>query len=131
MPKQTLTQLAATAYVECALWAGTDDDGESLDANYSTADFDSGTFARAEAEVKKFLALPGVAEALCRADEFPAGYGIKQVGHDLWLTRNGHGAGFWDRGLPEPVGDVLTNAARSMGEQYVVVGDDDLLYIEG
>ena len=21
----------------------------------------------------------------------------RQVGHDLWLTRNGHGTGFWDR----------------------------------
>ena len=24
---------------------------------------------------------------------------LAQIGHDLWLTRNGHGAGFWDRGL--------------------------------
>tara|TARA_R110002012_G_scaffold295739_1_gene492457 strand:+ start:107 stop:430 length:324 start_codon:yes stop_codon:yes gene_type:complete len=22
----------------------------------------------------------------------------EQAGHDFWLTRNGHGSGFWDRG---------------------------------
>lgn len=41
----------------------------------------------------------------------------KQVGHDLWLTRNGHGTGFWDR--PELYGpdlsNILTAMARAMG----------------
>lgn len=31
----------------------------------------------------------------------------EQIGHDFWLTRCGHGSGFWDRGLGE-VGDKLT-----------------------
>jgi hypothetical protein len=35
-------------------------------------------------------------------------------GHDLLLTRNGHGAGFWDRGLGE-LGDRLSEAARVYG----------------
>ena len=26
-------------------------------------------------------------------------YDEAQAGHDFWLTRNGHGVGFWDRGL--------------------------------
>ncbi len=25
------------------------------------------------------------------------GYSATRAGHDFWLTRNGHGAGFWDR----------------------------------
>lgn len=25
------------------------------------------------------------------------GYNMERAGHDFWLTRNGHGAGFWDR----------------------------------
>lgn len=41
----------------------------------------------------------------------------KQVGHDLWLTRNGHGVGFWDR--EEIYGDglcrILTAMAKAMG----------------
>lgn len=39
------------------------------------------------------------------------------MGHDLWLTRNGHGAGFWDRKALEAdeLGDKLSEIARSMG----------------
>lgn len=42
-----------------------------------------------------------------------------QLGHDLWLTRNGHGTGFWDR---DPSVYSSTNAtlfcrlAAAMGE---------------
>lgn len=41
--------------------------------------------------------------------------------HDLWLTRNGHGVGFWDRDLPESLGDRLTEAAKKMGEADLYV----------
>lgn len=34
------------------------------------------------------------------------------AGHDFWLTRNGHGAGFWDRGLGD-LGERLTEAAKA------------------
>lgn len=36
-------------------------------------------------------------------------YTWEHVGHDFWLTSQGHGAGFWDRGLDE-VGDTLTDS---------------------
>jgi hypothetical protein len=52
----------------------------------------------------------------------------EQTGHDFWLTRNGHGAGFWDRGLGE-VGDRLTSACRPYGEVDLYVGDDGDLYV--
>jgi hypothetical protein len=49
----------------------------------------------------------------------------EQIGHDLWLTRNGHGAGFWDR--PEVYGAdnarVLTLMARAMGEHNAEFGE--------
>ena len=40
------------------------------------------------------------------------------MGHDLWLTRNGHGAGFWDRKELEEgdLGDKLTAIAKGMKE---------------
>lgn len=41
-----------------------------------------------------------------------------QIGHDLWLTRNGHGAGFWDRGLGA-IGDTLTEYAHELGDQDI------------
>lgn len=40
-------------------------------------------------------------------------------GHDFWLTRNGHGTGFWDRGYPDEIGDALTVAAHAFGEAYL------------
>jgi hypothetical protein len=58
------------------------------------------------------------------------GYSIEQAGHDFWLTRNRHGAGFWDRGLGE-VGDKLTEAAHSEGGVDLYVGDDDLVHASG
>ena len=36
-----------------------------------------------------------------------------QIGHDLWLTMDGHGAGFWDRGLGE-IGTKLTSICDDM-----------------
>lgn len=52
-----------------------------------------------------------------------------QAGHDFWLTRNGHGAGFWDRGLPDDIGDALTQAAKDCGERYAF-GDAEFIYVE-
>ena len=48
------------------------------------------------------------------------GYTYTQAGHDFWLTRNGHGAGFWDRGIEE-AGERLTEAARSYPEADVYI----------
>jgi hypothetical protein len=44
------------------------------------------------------------------------------VGHDFWLTRNGHGAGFWDRGLGER-GQWLTDMAKPFGSAYLYVNN--------
>ena len=38
------------------------------------------------------------------------------AGHDFWLTRNGHGAGFWDGDWPESIGKELTELSKSFGE---------------
>jgi len=50
------------------------------------------------------------------------------AGHDFWLTRNGHGCGFWDRGLGN-VGDELTKNSKPYGSQSLYRGDDGLLYL--
>ena len=60
-------------------------------------------------------------------------YGLKPeydeaaAGHDFWLTRCGHGAGFWDRELGL-TGDELTEACRHMSID-VYLGDDGLIYL--
>jgi hypothetical protein len=104
-------------YLECALWASIDgDNDEPFDTRFTLDDFDQGAVYEAIAEIARFVADNLDDCRQCRS------WG--QVGHDLWLTRNRHGAGFWDRGLGE-VGERLTKAAHDLGEAYVFVNGDD------
>lgn len=52
----------------------------------------------------------------------------EHAGHDFWLTRNGHGAGFWDGDWPQPYATELTNAAKAFGETSLYIGDDGKIY---
>ena len=62
---------------------------------------------------------------------YPAGWSAAEgLGHDLWLTRNGHGAGFWDRGLGH-LGERLSDAARSLGEATSYVLADGTVEVDG
>lgn len=60
------------------------------------------------------------------ADDIGTNY--EQAGYDFWLTRNGHGAGFWDGDWPEPAASRLTDAARKFGEFSLYVGDDGKIH---
>lgn len=51
-------------------------------------------------------------------------YTFEHIGHDFWLTSQGHGAGFWDRGLGE-VGDALTDSANGYGDLVGLYLDDE------
>ena len=55
-------------------------------------------------------------------------YSAERAGHDFWLTRNGHGAGYWDRDLGA-VGDSLTEKAHDYGDADLYRGDDGLIYV--
>lgn len=83
------------AYIECALWSSTDnaDDsgGEPLDRNYSWGDLDNETLAQMISDCRQF-------QADNRADLDACDLSLGRQGHDFWLNRNGHGAGFWDEG---------------------------------
>ena len=63
--------------------------------------------ASLQGELESFMDL--VEDALIASKLSPS-----QIGHDFILTRNGRGAGFWDRGLGE-IGDTLTQWAKSFG----------------
>lgn len=110
------------AYIECALWSSTDDQGEPLDGLYGADDLAPETLEAMRADVQDFLDL--VEREGLDVDGLDPG----QVGHDFWLTRNGHGAGFWDRGLGE-LGDRLTALTKPYGESWLYVGDDGRLYV--
>ena len=51
----------------------------------------------------------------------------EQAGHDFWLTRNRHGAGFWN-GDWFNVSGSLTQLAQTFGEADLYVGDDGRIY---
>lgn len=57
----------------------------------------------------------------CSAFEraFPEVENKTQAGHDFWLTRQGHGTGFWDRDddvYGVEMREMLTRAAKACGE---------------
>ena len=109
-------------YVITALWSSMDnaDDrgGEPLDSNYSLTDISPETLARMKSDC----------EAFQRDHAADIGTQDEQAGHDFWLTRNHHGAGFWDGDWPHEVGERLTAAAHRCGEVDLYVGDDGLIY---
>jgi hypothetical protein len=104
------------AYLIAALWSSIADDGEPLDANYTLESFAPEALARAEADVTSFL------EAVKARGLDLSGLEDVSIGHDLWLTRNHHGSGFWDRGLGS-LGEALTEAAHGLGSCDCYVGD--------
>ena len=126
----TARDLAAMlrAYGECALWSSTGDDGEPLDAGRDFFDLPPKTVEAMRADVERFARAH--ADAI---ETWPGASGRNDdpygaAGHDLWLTRNGHGAGFWDGDWPEPAATELDEAAKRMGGVDLYVGDDGRIY---
>lgn len=50
-----------------------------------------------------------------------------QHGHDFALTRNGHGAGFWDGNYIEEIGKKLTESSEKFGHIDVWFDDETKL----
>lgn len=69
--------------------------------------------AQAKADCADFE--ESAAELLKQAGDF------EQNGHDFWLTRNHHGAGFWDRGYGD-AGRELTELCRPYGDHDLELG---------
>lgn len=111
------------AYLDAALWSTNDEStpsgGVPLDENYDDSDLSPDLRAAMEADCEAF-------ETANAADI--AERGAAHAGHDFWLTRNGHGCGFWDGDWSEAVGERLTKAAEAFGEVTLYVGDDGQIH---
>ena len=132
------------AYFECLVWTGlyfADETSEAESLAYCVLVWwdrlPEGVRAQIVADCEAFQEEAG---DLIAAD-------LSQAGHDFCLSRNRHGAGFWDGGwgseLPEPfasrevgrvghnlgfttVGDYLHDVAKAYGSQTLVAfGDAD------
>jgi hypothetical protein len=106
-------------YLETALWSSNDEStpsgGEPLDRNYTVNDIALETVERAIADCKAFQEANAA---------YLENYKASTAGHDFWLTRNGHGAGFWDGDYDKADGDALTKASKAYGSVDLYVGDD-------
>lgn len=136
MPDQISTDDVLRAYIECAIWSSTDDDGAPLDRDHDASDIAPEALESMREDVRDFLSPDDTdwGVRFGRALDFWAlELGAEQIGHDLWLTRNRHGAGFWDRfgGDTEGArhGDVLTEAARAYGTSDLYIGDNGRIYV--
>lgn len=113
-------------YLVAALWASTTssaDMPEPLDAYFTIDDIGPNFLNKAIEDCRDFQRQQH--HLLARAYAFyiengnaahpDAGSPEACAGHDFWLTRGRHGAGFWDRGMGE-LGQLLTDAAHAAGE---------------
>ena len=111
-------------YIECIYFTDTGD----LEQPESDAPFSDDARAMCVADCLEFQrreALP-LAHAYAHFPEYDAA----QAGRDFWYTRNGHGVGFWSRGLGA-VGNTLATAARAWASLSAYAGDDGSIEIEG
>lgn len=118
-----------SGYAVAALWSSTDNSdeqgGDPLDDNYDVDDIASDTLEQMRRDCAKFQRdNEKDLDKAYKADVFVDGrrYNAHSAGFDFWLTRAGHGAGFWDRGLGA-VGDRLTEASKKYGTFALYVQD--------
>jgi len=106
------------SYIASALWSEVDDDDVPLENNFVVEDIAPEAFAEIIKDTQSFQKenWEDIQDDLDRA------------GLDFWLTRNHHGAGFWDGDWPKEVGKRLTKKAQAYGEIHFYEGDDGLLY---
>lgn len=133
------------SYLKTALWSSNDekDDngGEPMDKNYDIDDFTSEAKKRAEKDCKKFITdLEKEVNKYNKSVEdeddkvlisnlddtnTTSAANYEKLGHNFWLTRNGHGSGFADGDYPEPIEKILTKLSEKAGPVDLYVTDDN------
>lgn len=105
-----------TSYIETALWSSVGEDEKPLDDSYDESDVSESALKEFRKDCVAFL----------RDNAKLIGSKYRAAGHDFWLTRNHHGAGFWDGDWED--GDALTEAAHAFGSVDLYVSDDGKVY---
>lgn len=97
-------------YLECAEWLVSDINGEEPNLT-ACRGWHRSAIKEAREDCAAFLKANG---ALLAEYEAESGRDMESAGHDFYLSREGHGAGFFDRGNA-PCFDALQEAARGFG----------------
>lgn len=123
----TLNSDFVKGYIEAMIFTGIDVDDPSGEGS---SDFDIDNFSD---EAKNTIVHDCSDFVTSNSDTLNAAYQTgeydeAQAGRDFWFTRNGHGVGFWDRGLGQ-IGKILTDASKVYREQNAYVGDDGQIYM--
>ena len=118
IPVSNKMEFFVGGYITCALWSSTDDEGEPLDSKHSPDNIDDATMLDIVIDCWTFVKNN---QHIIESTDMT----WSQAGHDFWLTRNGHGAGFWDRGHGE-AGEQLSEAATACGMVDLFVLDDGI-----
>lgn len=106
-------------YLQAALWSSSDlNSGKPLDETYTVADIHPATIEMAVRDCDSFRE---------KAGDLLDGIDSEQAGRDFWLTRNHHGAGFWDRNLGE-IGYKLTKLSHEFGPVDLYPGIDNKIH---
>ena len=113
------------SYLDTALWSSAGGDDEYLDAKYSSGDFAARTRKHLEKDAKDFYEKN---EHLWSGKTPGRSSGDERAGHDFWLTRNGHGAGFWEGEYEDEAGNETGNALTKASKRY---GEENLYISRG
>lgn len=149
LPQEDINEILR-GYIECALWteeerledeSTADIDDEDMDevekiihlrgkldkksfTSFVHEDIDVDSRIDAYNDIKSFIKNAGddaIQEAI---DE----NGLFKLGMDIWFTRNGHGAGFFDHNYENE--KLLIKAGKNLKPKDLYVGDDWKLYFE-
>jgi hypothetical protein len=109
-------------YLAAAEWLARDEDGDDLtpDASENAVGWAEDALAEAIADCKAFQEANNAEIGLY---QMAARRSAESAGHDFYLSRNGHGAGFFDRG-DHPVFAALQDAASQFGGADSVLCED-------
>lgn len=112
-------------YLGTALWSERDVliDNHNLDLekDFDLDDFTKEAIDKAKKDCELFKE---------KAGDLLNGLDLSIVGHDFWLTRNGHGAGFWDGDYEKSVGEKLTQISKEFGVINLFLTEDDKILME-
>jgi hypothetical protein len=104
-------------YLECAEWCGIDEEQRNAFHDADSPRWSAASLKRAREDCAAF-------QRDMEAQLEASGLSDSRAGHDFWLTRNRHGAGFWDEGYKQSAEanaalQELTEESHAYGDAYV------------